>query len=238
MGFFTFMMPYFWVLIPAMILAFYAQHKVTKAYSRFSKVASRTGMTGAQVAEKILSSHGIRDVDVLQGQGQLTDHYDPRNKKMKLSSGVYGSTSIAAISIAAHESGHVIQHSEGYALLKFRNAIAVPVSVMSNAALPLFIIGLFMGTGGGETDIGLILMQLGIILFAGAVIFQLITLPVELDASKRAIAELEGHGMIYAEERRGAKAVLSAAALTYVAALAMALANLLRLVLIAGSRRN
>lgn len=237
MGFFTFMMPYFWVLIPAMVLAFYAQSKVTRAYRSYSQIPSRTGMSGAQVANKILSAHGINDVGVLRGQGHLTDHYDPRNKVMKLSDGVYGSTSIAAISIAAHEAGHVIQHSEGYALLKFRNAIAIPVSFMSNAAMPLFIIGLITGSGNG-TDVGAVLMQLGIILFSAAVVFQLVTLPVEIDASKRAIAELEGQGIIYAEETRGAKAVLSAAALTYIAAIAMALANLLRLMLIASSRRN
>lgn len=230
-------MPYFWVLIPAMLLAVYAQHKVTTAYRRFSNVESRTGLTGAQVANKILSSNGINDVTIEPGRGHLTDYYNPRAKLMKLSEGVHSSSSISAISIAAHESGHVIQHKEGYALLKFRNMIAVPVSIMSNAALPLFIIGLLIGSTQ-NSGIGQIMMQVGILLFLGAVIFQLITLPVEIDASRRAIKQLEGLGIIYAEEKSGAKAVLSAAALTYVAALATAIANLLRMVLIAAANRD
>lgn len=217
------------LLIPAMILAFYAQSKVSSAYAKYNSVRNRTGMTGEQAARKILDSNGLSNVPIEMVSGKLTDHYDPRKKVMRLSPGVFQNDSIAAVSIAAHESGHAIQHARHYVPLVVRNSIAPVVSIVSNLAWPLAIIGLVIGTAQG-----MFLFDLGILFYAGAVFFQVITLPVELNASKRAVAQLQGLGIIYEEETRGAKKMLSAAAMTYLAAMAMAIANLLRLLALRG----
>lgn len=217
------------LLIPAMILAFYAQSKVSSAYSRYSSVRNRSGITGAEAARRILDSNGLHQVPIEMTRGKLSDHYDPRKRVMRLSPEVYQRASLAAVSIAAHESGHAMQHAGHYAPLVIRNTIAPVVSLVSNLAWPLAIIGLILGTAQG-----MMLFDLGILFYAGAVFFQFITLPVELNASKKAVAQLSDLGIIFEEERRGAKKMLSAAALTYLAAMAVAVANLLRLLALRG----
>ncbi len=218
-------------VIPAMIFAMYAQSKVRGAYERYSRVRSSSGVTGAQVARTILDRAGLEEVKVVQTQGQLTDHYDPRQKVVRLSPQVYGDNSLAALGIAAHEVGHAIQHDTDYLPLGIRNSIVPLASLGSRAAFPLFLIGFIFSGGGLE-----ILMDIGIAVFLFAVLFQAITLPVEFNASNRALAILEGGGYLNSQELNGAKQVLSAAALTYVAALAMALAQFFRLLLLRDRR--
>ena len=188
-------------------------------------------MTGAQTAKKILSTAGIYDVTIRHVAGELTDHYDPRNKTLNLSDSVYGSTSVAAVGVAAHECGHAIQHDRGYAPLRIRSTIAPIASFGANISWPLILIGLLLGGNS-------VLVQLGIIMFSLAVLFQLVTLPVEFNASDRAVRLLSETGILYEEELRKTKKVLSAAALTYVAAAASSILQLLRLVLLYGNRRR
>ncbi|HHV18108.1 MAG TPA: zinc metallopeptidase [Thermoanaerobacterales bacterium] len=226
---------FFWnytmiILLPAMILAIYAQAKVTTTFEKYLKVPAKSGMTGADVARQILNQSGIYDVSVQIQGGRLSDHYDPRRKVLKLSSDVYNGRSLAALGVAAHECGHAIQHDVGYAPLALRNAIVPAAGIGSQMAFPLFFMGLLF-----RADT---LMMLGILLFSMAVLFQIITLPVEYNASNRAVAVLEGHGFIDRSEIRPVKAVLSAAALTYVAATLMAVMQLLRLLVLAGAGRN
>jgi Zn-dependent membrane protease YugP len=212
------------ILIPAMLFAFYAQAKVSSAYRKYSAVGNRQGISGTRAARQILDNNGLSSVPIEIVAGKLTDHYDPRTRIMRLSPEVHNGTSIAAVSIAAHEAGHAIQHATSYAPLKIRNAIAPVVSIASNLAWPLLLIGLATGYLG--------LFDLGIVLFASALLFQAITLPVEFDASKRAITQLQALAIIQDEEAGSAKKVLSAAAMTYVAAMAVSLANLLRLLML------
>ena len=227
-------MPFFFydptmlLLIPAIILALYAQFKVKSTYERFSKVPSAWGRSGASIARDILNHNRLHDVEIEETEGVLSDHYDPRVRKVKLSSRNFRSDSIAAISVASHEVGHAIQHKIGYAPLQLRHAILPVVGFGSNLAFPLFFVGLIFSSPR--------LMDIGIILFTGVVLFQLITLPVEFNASRRALQQLEAGGYLRHDEISGARKVLNAAALTYVAATAMALINLLRLILIARSR--
>ncbi|HCU07660.1 MAG TPA: hypothetical protein DF480_01585 [Clostridiales bacterium] len=219
------------ILIPAILFAMYAQGKVSSAYRRYANVRNTTGMTGAQVARLILDANGLSDVPINRIPGNLTDNYNPMQRTMNLSEAVYATPSVASISIAAHEAGHAIQHSNAYAPLKFRNAIVPVVNIGSMAAWPLLFIGLIIGPGTGD-----LLFNLGVVLFMSVVVFHIVTLPVELDASKRAIAQLVSVGAVTTEqETDAAQKVLSAAALTYIAALAMAVANLLRIFLM---RRN
>ncbi|MGI6328485.1 MAG: zinc metallopeptidase [Dethiobacteria bacterium] len=218
-------------VIPAMIFAMYAQSKVRSAYARYSRVRSSSSITGAQVARTLLDRAGLEEVKVVQTQGQLTDHYDPRQKVVRLSPQVYGDSSLAALGIAAHEVGHAIQHDTDYLPLGIRNSIVPLANLGSRAAFPLFFIGFIFSGGGLE-----ILMDIGIAVFLFAVLFQAITLPVEFNASNRAIAILEGGGYLNSQELNGAKQVLSAAALTYVAALAVAFAQLFRLLLLRNRR--
>lgn len=219
------------ILIPAIILTFYAQLRVKSAYSKYSSVRNSVGVTGAQVAEAILARNGMANMPINMVQGNLTDHYNPQNKTLNLSAGVYNSPSIAAIGIAAHECGHAIQDNTGYSLLKFRNTIVPVVNLGSNLAWPMIIIGLILGATG--------LQEFGVILFGLVVVFHLVTLPVEVDASKRAIALLQDYGFIANEsDNQGAKAVLGAAAMTYVAALATAVANLLRMLILTRNNRR
>ena len=225
--------PTFIILIPAMIFAFYAQTKVSRAYNNYAKVMNRRGVTGAQAARSILDANGLSDVPIEITAGRLSDHYDPRKKVMRLSQHVYNDPTIASVAIAAHESGHAIQHSVNYMPLKIRNLIAAPVSLISWLSWPLLIIGILIIQTGNYTQ-GNLIFNIGILAFVGVVVFHLITLPVEFDASRRAIALLVEQGVIYPEETGGAKKVLSAAALTYLAALAVAVANLIRLLLIRG----
>jgi hypothetical protein len=216
--------PTFYILIPAIIFAFLAQAKVSSAYRKYAGVGNRKGITGEEAARRILNGNGLADVPIEVTAGKMSDHYDPKTRTMRLSQEVYSGSSIASVSIAAHEAGHAIQHAQGYAPIRIRNAIAPVVSIASNLAWPLLIAGIILSITG--------LVDLGILLFSSAVFFQVITLPVEFNASSTAIAQLEGLSIILPEETSGAKKMLSAAAVTYVAALAMSLAQLLRLVLL------
>lgn len=218
------------LLLPAMILAFYAQTKVTSTFEKYLRVPARSQMTGADVAREILRRSGIDDVSVQIQGGRLSDHYDPRRKVLRLSSDVYNGRSLAAIGVAAHECGHAIQHDVGYIPLALRNTIVPIAGFGSQMAFPLFFIGLLFSAES--------LMMLGILLFSAAVLFQVVTLPVEYNASNRAVAILEGHGFIEKSELGPVKAVLGAAALTYVAATIMAVMQLLRLLVLAGGRSN
>ncbi len=223
---------YILVLI-GVALCLLASSRVNSVFRRYSSVRSCSGMTGREAAEKILRANGIYDVTVRHIPGNLTDHYDPRNKTLGLSDATYGSASVAAIGVAAHECGHAVQHATGYAPLKFRGAL-VPVANFGSAiAWPLILIGLVINSNSA-----LLFIDLGILLFSAAVLFQIVTLPVEFNASNRAVNALEKSGMLYPEEIRQTKAVLGAAALTYVASAASAILQLLRLIIIGGRRRN
>jgi Zn-dependent membrane protease YugP len=221
--------PTFILIIPALILAFYAQSKVRSTYARYSEVRNHHGFTGAQVARRLLDSAGLSDVEVEKIPGELTDHYDPRKKVLRLSEGVYSSQSVAAIGIAAHETGHAMQDGKGYMPLKIRATFVPVASLGSTLAFPLFFVG-FIFTSFR------VLMDVGIFFFAGAVLFHLVTLPVELNASSRAIKTLADGGYLVGEETHSARAVLNAAAWTYVAAATMAVMQLLRLLILRGSR--
>lgn len=225
--------PTIFLIIPAMILALFAQARVSSTFDKYSKVSSRRGYTGADVARQLLLSAGINDVSVERISGHLTDHYDPKSKVLRLSDSVYASSSIAALGVAAHETGHAIQHRESYFPLTFRTAIFPIVNIGSKLSMPLIMIGLLFGYFSGSN----ILLLIGIILFATVVFFQVITLPVEFNASSRALKLLGQYNYLSNDEIKPAKKVLSAAALTYVAAAAVAISNLLRLLLIF-SRRN
>jgi len=223
------------ILLPAIIFAVWAQAKVSGAYNKYSKVKNRKGITGAQAARTILNRNGLSNVEIEITQGKLSDHYDPRKRKVFLSPGVHGVASVAAVSIAAHEAGHAIQHAESYKPLSVRNAIVPVVNIGSMLSWPLLLIGILLITAGNFYE-GNLVFNLGIILFLGVIIFHSVTLPVEFNASKRAMLQLVEYGIVYDEESKGAKKVLSAAAMTYVAALAVAVANLVRLLLIRGQR--
>lgn len=225
--------PTFILLIPAMIFAFYAQTKVQSAYKRYSGVENRNRITGAEAARRILDSNGLTHVSIEMTEGRLSDHYDPRKKIMRLSQKVYEEPSIASVSIAAHEAGHAIQDEKGYTPLKARNTIAPVISFASNLSWPLLIIGIIISSAGYYAG-GNLIFNIGIILFVGVVIFHAVTLPVEFNASKRAVEELVHLGIIQEEEQSSAKKVLSAAAMTYVAALAVAVANLIRILVMRG----
>lgn len=233
MPFFGMYDPTIILLIPAILFTLYAQGKVNRAYKKFARVQNRTHMTGMQAARRVLDANGLEDVRIEMVQGTLTDHYDPRHRVMRLSPQVYNDASIAAVSIAAHESGHAIQHGTGYGFLKFRNAIVPVVNLVSNLSWPLLILGIII-SGTGRVATGNLIFDIGVLFFAAVVLFHLVTLPVELNASSRAISQLQMLGIIGSDETRSAKKVLSAAAMTYVAALATAVLNLVRLLLIRG----
>jgi hypothetical protein len=218
-------------LIPPLLLAFYAQARVRGTYAKFSRVGSSSGISGARMAQEILNMGGAHQVKIEETQGRLSDHYDPRKRVLRLSPGVYESNSIAALGIAAHEAGHALQHHTGYAPLHLRNGIYPVASLGSTLAFPLFLIGFFMSSQGPS-----ILMDIGILLFTGAVLFSLLTLPVEFNASKRAMVLLGERGYLKGQELEGARKVLSAAALTYVASTAMAAMQLLRMFMLRSSR--
>lgn len=219
---------YLILVIPAVLIALWAEINVKSSFSRYNAVMNRRGLTGAMVARQILDENGLRNIRVELTSGHLSDHYDPRAGVIRLSQSVYNSQSIGAIGVAAHEVGHAVQHATGYAPLKLRNAIIPITSIGSNLAMPLAIFGLIFNWRP--------LFFAGIILFGVVVFFQLVTLPVEFNASSRALATLRSDGMLDESELIGAGKVLRAAALTYVAALLVALANLLRLLLLALSR--
>lgn len=220
--------PTYILLIPALIFAFWAQNKVQSTFRRYLRVHSSTGMTGAQVARLLLDQNGLYDVPVEQIGGHLSDHYDPRQRVMRLSPEVYNSTSVAAIGVAAHETGHAVQHAQNYIPLGLRNNLYPVASIGSQMAFPLFFLGLLFASG--------FLMDLGIWLFVAALAFQLITLPVEFNASSRALRMLGSSEILSTSEIPKAKSVLSAAAMTYVAATAMAASQLIRLLVLRGAR--
>lgn len=223
------------ILIPAIIFTLYAQSRVNSAYNKYAKVRNRRGITGAQAARRILDNNGLMDVPIEITQRKLSDHYDPRKRVMRLSPQVYNDPTIASISIAAHEAGHAIQHAESYGPLRIRGILAPVVSITSNLAWPILIIGL-MVIGSGNLSQGNLIFNIGIVLYTLAVLFQAVTLPVEFNASKRAIEHMNQLDLIYVEETTSAKKVLSAAALTYVAALATTIATLLRILALRGRR--
>lgn len=224
---------YYWdptyiLLVIGMLLSLAASARVKSTFAIYSRVRSASGMTGAEAARRILHMAGITDVMVVPVSGSLTDHYDPRSKKLALSQDVYDKTSVAAIGVAAHECGHAIQHQVNYAPLSFRTAIVPAANIGSSLSWPLFLAGLIFSIRP--------LLTLGIVLFSLAVLFQLVTLPVELNASSRALKMLGNSGMLGNDELKSAKKVLAAAALTYVAALAASVLQLLRLIILAGGK--
>lgn len=230
-------MPYFFIdyyyiilVIPAMILAAWAQFKVKSTYNKFSKVSNNKGITGAYAAQAVLTHYGITDVRIEQVSGKLTDHYDPKAKVIRLSQGVYASTTIAAVGIACHEAGHAAQHAQNYAPIKIRNSLVPVCNIGSTLGIPLAILGYFLGFEP--------LISIGLLLYAAIALFQVITLPVELNASKRAMKVIDETGLLYDDEQGGAKKVLTAAAMTYIASMLVAIANLLRLILRFSNRRN
>ena len=218
------------VLIPAIILAMYAQSKVKSTYEKYVRIASQKGYTGAEAARAILDRNGLTDVRIEHIRGTLSDHYDPRTRVLRLSDMVYRGNSISSSAIAAHEVGHAIQHARDYAPLRFRNAIVPVVNFASNLSWLFILAGLFLSFTG--------LIDIGIILFTGSVVFQIVTLPVEFNASSRALDELESVGVLTREEIPHSKKVLDAAALTYVAATATAVAQLVRLLLLREHSRD
>lgn len=221
---------YIMVLIGA-VLSMIASARVNSTFHKYARERSLSGMTGAQTAEAILRSRGIYDVRVEHIRGNLTDHYDPGKKVVHLSDNVYNSTSVAAIGVAAHECGHVMQHHEGYAPLSIRTALVPAANIGSRLGIPVVILGLILGSNS-------LLINIGIWVFSLAVLFQIVTLPVEFDASKRALACIEQYGIVTSEERRKSAKVLKAAAYTYVAAAAASILQLLRLVMLFGKRND
>ncbi len=232
-------MPYYYyfdstylLVLVGVVLSMLASAKVNSTFKKYSQVRSRSGYTGAMAAERILQSAGIYDVRIEHISGNLTDHYDPSSKVLRLSDSVYGQSSVAAVGVAAHECGHAIQHAKGYAPLKIRSAIVPVANFGSKISWPMILLGLFLGSAGNT------FIQLGILFFCGAVAFQLVTLPVEFNASSRAVQILGDSGILYEEEVSHTKKVLSAAALTYVAAAASSVLQLLRLIILFGGRNN
>jgi len=213
------------IVIPALLLALYAQLRVQSTYAQYSQVAIGNRLTGAQVAQEILRRNGLSGVEIERTEGVLSDHYDPRDRTLSLSSDVYDGISVAAAGVAAHETGHAIQHARGYAPLALRSAMVPTVQFGSWLAWPIFILGFLFHSGT--------MIQLGILVFTAFVAFTVVTLPVEFDASARAMRALREEGLVTADELRGVRAVLTAAALTYVAAAAMAILQLLRMLLLA-----
>lgn len=223
---------YFLVIIGVIICAL-ASAKVNSTYARYDQVRNHAGITGAMAAEQILRMEGIYDVQVMRVSGKLTDHYDPANHVLQLSDSTYGSTSVAALGVAAHECGHAIQHARHYVPLTIRGALVPVANFGSGISWPLIIMGLFI-----RGEMSTLFINLGILMFSLAVLFQIITLPVEFNASGRALKILKNSGMLYESEVREARNVLTAAALTYVASAASALLQLLRILILTGGRRN
>lgn len=226
---------FFWdismiILIPGLLLAMYAQAKVSSTYNRYKKITSHSGYTGAQFARKMLNDNGLYDVTITQISGRMSDHYDPRANQVRLSAEVYNGTSIASLGIAAHEVGHAVQHATNYFPLTIRNLVVPVTNFSSSIYMILIILGIIMNSFS--------MIQFGIMLFAVIVIFQVITLPVEFNASRRAIATLGGDGVLDAEELSGAKRVLGAAAMTYVAAMVTAVLQLLQLLMVFGGHND
>lgn len=218
------------IVLPALFFSIWAQFKVQSTYKKYSNVPTRRGMSGAQAARRILDDNGLRHVAIEHIRGELNDHFDPKANVIRLSDAVHDSTSAAAIGVAAHEAGHAVQYAKGYTPMKIRAAIIPATRIGSIAAIPLFFFGLILASDA--------LMLFGILLYATIALFQLATLPVEFNASNRAMAVLRGTRMLDSDELGAAKEVLTAAAMTYVAALVSSLLTILRLLVLAGGRRR
>lgn len=223
-------MTYVIFVLPALLLAMWAQTKVTTTFNRYSKITTQRGLTGHDAARMILDANGLQAVRIEHVAGNLTDHYDPKNNVIRLSDNVYAQNSVGAVGVAAHEAGHAVQHSEGYMPIKIRNSIIPAANIGSYLAFPLALLGILVAND--------LLINAGIILFSAVVLFQLVTLPVEFNASNRAVAVLGGDAMLTTQEVRGVKKVLSAAAMTYVAAAATAIMNLVRLLVLTNRNRD
>ena len=220
------------LVLPAVIFAMVCSARVNSTFKRYSTQYSTRGITGAEAARRVLDGNGLYDVRIEHISGNLTDHFDPREKVIRLSDNVYNNTSTAAIGVACHEAGHAIQHAVGYVPIKIRSAIIPVTNIGSKLAMPLILIGLLFSSG----ELGGTLVNIGIACFGLSTVFQLVTLPTEFNASHRALQIIESSGILYPEEMKGAKKTLSAAAMTYVAALAVSLMQLLRLVILFGGR--
>lgn len=220
---------YIILVLPAVILSLIASANVNSTFKKYAKIASQRGTTGAEAARQVLMANGVYGVQIERVSGELTDHFDPRTNVIRLSDSVYGSTSVAAVGVAAHEAGHAVQFAEGYGAMKVRTAIIPITNIGSNLAMPLVLLGIVLSIP--------MLANLGILAFSFSTLFQLVTLPVEFNASSRALKAIEGFAASENEVKQ-AKKVLTAAALTYVAALAVSLANLLRLIMIVNGRRR
>lgn len=225
--------PTYVMVLIGVVICMLASANVNRTFQKYSRIRSHSGMTGCEAAERLLHANGIYDVTVQRVAGNLTDHYDPRNKTLNLSDSTYASTSVAAIGVAAHECGHAVQHANGYAPLKIRGSLVPVANFGSTLAWPLILIGFLI-----QGNASVLLINLGILLFSAAVLFQIVTLPVEFNASSRALKALETNGILYTEEVADTRKVLRAAALTYVASAASAILQLLRLILISGGRRR
>lgn len=224
---------YLVLVLPCIVLSLWASANVKSTFNRYSRQFSQRGLTGAQAAQRVLSANGVYGVRIEHISGNLTDHYDPSSNVIRLSDNVYSNTSTAAIGVACHEAGHACQYATGYSLIHLRSAIIPITNIGSRAAMPLILLGVVFGSMG---NLGNTLINLGILCFSLSLIFQLLTLPVEFDASNRAMRAIAQSNLLTDEEQRGARKTLRAAALTYVAATAVALAQLLRLVLLFGNR--
>lgn len=229
-GFYGLDWTYILVLIGA-VLSMLASAKVNSTFNKYSKMRSASGMTGAEAAQRILQQNGIYDVAVEHVSGNLTDHYDPKNKVLRLSDATYASDSVAAVGVAAHECGHALQHNVGYLPLRIRSAIVPAANIGSKLGIPIILLGVLLGSN-------YFLIELGIWVFSLAVLFQIVTLPVEFNASNRAMVMMERYGILGGDELRSTRKVLSAAAMTYVAAAASSILQLLRLVLLFGGNRR
>ena len=226
---------YLVIVLPCIILSMIASSSVNSTFNKYSKVNSIRRLTGAEAAQRVLSANGVRGVRIERVSGNLTDHYDPKTNVIRLSDSVYGSTSVAAIGVAAHEAGHAVQYAQSYGPIKLRAAIIPVTNFGSKIAMPLILAGILLSFLGGISNT---LVYLGIIAFSLSLVFQLVTLPVEFNASRRAMETIESSGLLTAEEQRGAKKTLKAAAMTYVAATAVALAQVARLLILFGGRRR
>ena len=223
--------PTYLLVLIGLVLSLWAQYMVNSRFKKYSKVRSSRNITGAEVAERILRTHGIYDVSIEHIAGKLSDHYDPRNKVLRLSDSTYNSTSVAAIGVAAHECGHAVQHARGYIPVRLRSMFVPVANIGSYASWILIAIGLLFTGSSSQAW-----LTAGIVCFAATVVFHIITLPVEFNASSRAVKVLENDGILYGDEIKGARKVLSAAALTYVASAATAILQLLRLIILFGGR--
>lgn len=236
-------MPYYYgfdwtylvIVLPCILLSLWASNSVNATFQKYAKVASSRHLTGAEAAQRVLSANGVRGVRIERISGNLTDHYDPKTNVIRLSDSVYGSTSVAAIGVAAHEAGHAVQYAQNYGPIKMRAAIIPITNIGSKLAMPLILAGILLSFLG---NFSYTLVYLGIAAFSLSLVFQLVTLPVEFNASRRALETIESSGLLTYEEQRGAKKTLKAAAMTYVAATAVALAQVVRLLILFGRRRR